>query len=787
MFLNYLKSTLRNIQRYPMYSCINLAGLVLGISTSLLIFIWVFNELSYDRFHEHSSNIVRVIEKRHFPESIQYSSRTPGLLASFLKDGYQEIKDVTRHAWTGERIIKREGVKHYEKWIVCVDPSFLNIFSFPFIHGDKKSALTDLYSIVITEKIAEKYFGAEDPIGKTLTMDNRFDLTVTGVIADIPSNSHFRFNMVVPFEIVEKLGWNAKTWKFSLTSTYLHLDEKTDVSRFEEKISGFIKNHDADTNIELSLQPLHKIHLYSNFYNPNSPGKIQYVWIFAVIGILILLMACINYMNLATARSEVRIKEVGIRKVLGANRRNLLFQFQLEAIFLVFIAVLISPVVLSMFIPQFNKITGEIFSFNDFFNWKILLMVLGVSLFTGFVSGSYPSIFLASFHPTKVFKAGDEKGTRSAFLRKSLVFIQITISLMLIIVSIVFIKQIDFMKNKELGFNKEHVISIPLGIGNRDNAKIYNVFRNKTIQYPNVQNVTGAWTHPFQFGTPADSILFKGNRIDENVPVTVTSVDYDYIETFKIQMLEGRSYNRERGNERGNWIINEQFAELMGVKSPLDQPLKIGNSRGQIIGLMKDFHIEPVTDALIGPMLLFYHPNVNNIFVRIDPADISSTLKFLEQGWNKINPAAPFNFRFLDEEFNELFQDIDNIAKAVEYFTIFSIFIACLGLFGLSSFSTERRRKEIGIRKILGSSEMNIIYLLCGDYIKLVGISIVFSCPAAYLIIRSWLINFPYRINVHWTIMFFSCLMILGIIVLTVGLHAFRAARANPVDCLRYE
>jgi putative ABC transport system permease protein len=788
MFKNYLMIAIRNLRRQIVYSFINISGLALGITAFILISVWVVHELSFDRFHKNASSIYRVIEKRNIPDDVRYGFYTPGLLSPTLKENFPEIKETTRHAWTGERVISYKEKKYYEDLIITVDPAFFSMFTFPFLKGDKNTALNNLNSIVITEKTADKYFGNKDPVGKILTLDNRFDFTVTGVIKNIPSNSHLQFDMAVPFEIVEKLGWKTKTWDFSMASTYIRLKENTDFRDFEKKITGIIKTYDKDTNIELFLQPLTKIHLFSNFANPEGRGRIQYVYVFSLVAVLILAMACINFMNLTTARAEYRSKEIGVRKVIGAGRRHLISQFLVEAVFLAFIALVFIPVLLELFLPGFNKITGETFTLSGFGNGRIILFVTVITLFTGLLSGSYPALFLSSFQPVKTLRGTMKSGFKGSLLRKILVFIQISISLILIIISGIIYNQVDFLKNKDLGFDKKNVISIPLGIANVNNRQIYQRLKNELKRDPSVEMVTASFNHPTWFASPTDNVVFKGKRLDESTPVNITSVDYDFIETLKIKMLKGRSFSKDFADERGNLIVNEMFEKLMGVDSALNQTLSIGETyEGTIIGVMKDFHIESVADALIGPLILFQNPVVNYIFVRIRPGSISTSLVSLEKAWEKVAPDLPFKYDFLDKELDKSYVDLETLGSILKYFTILAVFIACLGLFGLTSFSTERRTKEIGIRKILGSSRGALLYLLCRDLVKLVLLANICVWPISWWIMSNWLLNFPYRVSLRWSTFILSGLLVLTISLIAVSYQTVKVSLADPVDSIRYE
>ncbi len=788
MFKNYLTIAFRNLNRQKIYSLINISGLALGMTAFLIIAVWVWHEFSYDRFHEHAGRIYRVAEKRHFPDQVRLSNRTPGPLSTVLKENFPEIKSVARVAWTGERVCRYQDKVHYENHILTVDPGFLRIFTFPIVVGDRAKALDDPFSVVVTESAAAKYFGNEDPLGKVLNLDNRFDLTVTAVVEDVPENSHLQFGMLVPFEMVERLGWDIRNWGFSMALTYLHLGEEVDVQAFEEKIAGTVKEYDEDTNIELFLQPLTRIYLFTNVVNPDAKGRIQYLLIFAMVGILTLFMACVNFMNLTTARSEYRAREIGLRKVVGATRKHLVRQFLAEAVFLAFVALLITAPLIQFFLPLFNKITGESFSMSNFANIWIFLFVIGITLLVGLFSGSYPALVLSSFRPVKALQGGLSSRYKGSVLRKILVLVQVSISLILIIVSSVIFQQIGFLKNKDLGFDQEHVVSLPLGISNLENSQIFRNFKDIVEQNSRIVSVAASFTHPTDFATQVKNVVYKGKKIGEDIPLNLTSVEYGFIETLKIKMLKGRSFSREFGTEKNNLLVNQSFEKLLGVESALDEVVSIGPTyQGRIIGVMQDFHLEAVSNAVIGPLIVFLNPGVNHIFVRIHPENIPATLGFLETAWKEVAPNLPFAYNFLDEEFNRLYTDIENLGTGLRYFTLFAGCIACLGLLGLTSFSTEKRTKEIGIRKILGSSVPGIVTLLCRDYVRVVLLANLCAWPISWWLMFRWLQNFPYRVSLSWTNFVLSGFLILLITFVTVSFQTIKAALADPVDSLRYE
>ena len=788
MFKNYVTIAFRSLKRHKIYSSVTISGLALGMAAFLLISVWVLHELSFDRFHENAESIFRVSEKRHFPDQIRHTFGTPGPLSEQLKENFPEIRKSVRVARTGERVLNYENKIFYEESILTVDPEFFAMFSFPFIEGDRGTALNNPNAMVIAEQIARKYFGRENPIGKILTMDNKIDFTVTGLIKDVPSNSHLQFDMVVPFDVVENLGWVTDAWDFSMALTYIQLEESVDYRKFERKIAGLVKNHDEDTNIELFLKPLTKIYLYSSYDNPDGKGRIQYVYVFSLLGVLILIVACLNFMNLATARSEDRSREIGMRKVIGASKAYIIRQFLVEAIFIAFVSLLLAPLLIQLALPGFNRITNEIFALSDFFSFAMIWVVFGVTLFTGIVSGSYPALYLSSFEPVKVLKKSTTSGRKGSYLRKGLVLVQMSISLILLIASVVIYSQIDYLKNKDLGLSKEHVVTIPLGIANEENSQIYKRFKNEIKQTSEIENVTAAFTHPTYFGTQAKDVVFEGRKLDEEMPINVTSVDFDFIETLKIEVLQGRSFSEEYGAEKGNLIINERLETILGDESALNKTLDIGGKyKGNIIGVVKDFHLESASNAYIGPLILFLNPRINYIFIRVRPHDIASTLERMEQTWLKVVPHLPFTYNFLDEEFDQLFTDVENLGVILKYFTIIAGFIACLGLFALSSFSAGKRTKEIGIRKVLGSSLWNILFLLNKDFLKLILLANVIAWPVSWILMNSWLGNFPYRVSLSWSTFVLSGLLTLFVTLVTVSFQTLKASFANPSHSLRYE
>ena len=786
MIRNYVTVAWRNLLRSKTTALITISGLSLGITGFLLVSVWAFEEFSFDRFHENASSIFRIEERRRLPDRIEPGFRTPGLLSAALKESFPEIRRATRVAWTGERVLRRGDAIHYEQGILCVDPSFLSIFSFPLREGTVETALDKPHSIVVTESFARKYFGDDSPVGQVLDLDGKPDFSVTGVLEDVPDSSHLQFDALVPFDVVKELGWMVDSWDFSMALTYVELEEGTDPRQFEDKISGFVKTRNAESTIGLVLNPLTRIRLYSTTEDASGPGRIRYVLVFLLLGFLILLIACVNFMNLSTARSERRVREIGLRKVVGAARGHIVRQFLLEAVFIACLSLLLAPPLLKAVLPFFNEVAGASLTWKDFLGGRALLFALGAVLASGLLSGIYPALYLSSFEPSKVMKGRSGSRGAAAFLRKALVLVQICASVVLLVAASVIYLQVDFLKRKDLGFDKERLLSIPLGIANTENAAIYRKLKDALTGNPRVLGVSAAFTHPTQFGTPAIAGVFYGSRrLDEETALSITSVEAGFIETLGIRLVEGRAFAPK---EAKSLVINEAFQRLLGVDSAIGRTLRLGPEyTGTIIGVVADFHMASPSASPIFPLVMFKNPGVNHIFVRLGPGDIGAIVEEIGRAWRAAAPHLPFKYSFLDEDFDSLNQDLDNLAATIRIFALLAAFIAGLGLFALASFAAERRRKEIGIRKVLGSSAGEVWLMLSGDFVRLVLGACLIAWPIAWLLMKSWLEDFPYRIDVGWEIFALSGLLASTTTLLIVSAQTLKASRANPVDAIRNE
>ena len=785
MFTNYLKIAIRNLAKYKGYSFINISGLTIGITCCLLIVLWVHDELSYDRFHDHASTLHRVVENQNYADGVFPVAVTPTPLAPTLKQDFPEIINATRLYFTG-RLISYQGASFYETDIAVVDPAFLKMFTFPVVKGDANTLLDDPFSVVVSEDIARKYFGEDNPIGKILRFNDEHDLTVTGVVKNAPHNSHLRFTMLVPFTFYESLGGNMENWRSNWLYTYVQLQNGVRAEDVDPKIVDVIKQNNERSVTDLYLQPVTRIHLHSDFTaDIGGHGDIQYVYIFSVIALFVLLIACINFMNLSTARSANRAKEVGMRKVFGARRTHLIRQFYGESLVISFIALLMGLLLIVLLLPAFNDLSQKQLSLGIVTHWPILAGLLGITLFTGIFAGSYPALFLSSFRPVKVLKGTVRAGTKSALFRSVLVVTQFALSIFLIIGTGVIYTQLDYIRNKKLGFDKEHLIYIRM---RGDIGQAYDALKSALTQNPNILGVTAASGLPTYIGSSSSGFDWEGKNPDDAILMHYNLVDFDYFETLKIEMAQGRSFSRAFPSDTASAVIvNEEAVRVMGLESPLEAHFEAGEDEVNIVGVVKDFHFKPM-DTKIEPIVIALNPeNTNFMFIRVHPTDLSATLAYLEETWKTVIPDYPFDYNFLDEAYDRIYRAEENLGRLVNYFSLLAIFIACLGLFGLASFTVEQRAREIGIRKVLGASVSGLMVSMCQEFIKLVAVANLLAWPIAYYALRNWLEGFAYRTDIGWGLFALTGVLALIIATVTVSYQAVKAARANPVEVLRYE
>jgi putative ABC transport system permease protein len=801
MFKNYLKIAYRNIKKHTGYSLINVAGLAIGMACCILILLFVFDELSYDKFHENHDRIYRVTRKWFNADGVVnlHLGHVAPPVSPLLKNDFPEIVHAVRIIGAGGLLVGNDSAFYEEPRFFFADEDVFNMFTFDMIAGDPATALKDPFAIVITDEMAERYFGTEDPIGKSLTIktsSQKADMKVTGVIKPLPHNSHFHADLLGSFKTYEAVvgSREMESWSSNNYATYLLMAEGYDIDRLKSQLDPFIDRHMSEGRSErtkLELQRLTDIHLYSHLDSEiEANSDIMYVYVFSIIALFILLIACVNFMNLATARSAGRAKEVGLRKVIGAQRPQLIRQFLSESIITAVISLLIALGIVLLVLPKFNQFISRDLSMNISANILLFIFLFFIAIFVGLISGIYPAVFLSAFKPVRVLKGNLDTGKKGLSFRTVLVVFQFATSIILIVCVSVVSGQLDYMQTRNLGFDEEHVVVIP-----SSPTIIFRLegFKTRLLQNPNILSVSAAKRVPS--GRLLDSsgarVLSGETSQPVNFRIAQLRVDYDYIPTFKMEMAAGRNFSREMGTDPTQaFIINETAARRIGWKSPEEAVGKgfgYGQRNGQIIGVVKDFHFESLHQE-ISPIVMFLSKtDLAQISIRIGPENIPQTMAFLKDIWAELRPDYPFSYYFIDENFDQLYKSEENLQRIFSYFAFLSVLIGCLGLFGLASYSAERRTKEIGIRKVLGASATGITFLLSKEFTKWVLLANLIAWPAAYLIMSRWLQNFAYRSGIGFGTFLLAGGIAWVIAFLTVSYQAVKASIADPITALKYE
>ncbi len=785
MIKSYLKIAIRNLKKHKAYSFINVSSLAIGLACAILIMLWVQDELGYDRFHENSKYLYRVAIQEELSDGTNRYAITPAPLGPVLKETYPEITNTAR-VYKLQSVVRYKDAQFREDCIM-VDPSFLKMFTFPLVKGDVNAALDNPHSVIITQEIAEKYFGNREPMGKTVNINNTFDLIITGILKNVPHNSHLKFNMLVPFILAEKLGSSLDSWHEYQYYTYVQLDKDKTANEVNKKIRDIIVKSDPETNSKPYLQSLTKIHLHSNTkYDIKGQGDIRYIYILTVIALFVLLIACINFMNLSTARSTNRAKEIGVRKVVGAFRTNIMQQFLGESMLLALIALIIALFMIQLFLPFFNNLSGKQLSLKEIENIGIIVKLLGVAIFTGIISGSYPALLLSSFKPVHILKGTRAKGSRGVAFRKILVVVQFSLSIILVIGADIAYRQLDYIQNKNLGFDKDHLLYVPLE--DQANIQDYYSFKNELKQNSKILGVSASDRILTNIDSKTSGNDWEGKNPNETIYIYRLIVDFDFIETSKMELVEGRSFSLEFPTDLTKaFVVNQEVLKLMGVESAVGKKLRFWGIDGTIIGVVKNFHFKPLHN-IIEPIAMLVIPKyLQYAYIRMHPQDISSTIAFIKKSWAKVYPDSMFEYKFLDDDFDTMYRTEQRMSKILNCFSIFAILVACLGLFGLATFAAEKRSKEVGIRKVLGASALNIAIMLFKDFTKWVMLANLIAWPIAYLALNRWLQNFAYRTSINiWPFLVAAILAFLATF-LTVSYQSIKSATANPVDSLRYE
>lgn len=808
MFKNYFKIAVRNLWRHKSFSGINIFGLALGIATCLLIMLYVQNELSYDRFNKRADQIVRVVFKGKMNGGeIKEATVMPPVAQTFKKD-FPEVLDATRLRSYGTPRITFGDKTFREDPIAFVDSNFLNIFTLPLIKGDANTSLVQPNTVVISKAVAKKYFGSQNPIGKVILFkdNNNAALTVTGMFNEIPVNSHFEhFGLLASMASLPEA--KEDTWMASSFFTYLILPKAYDYRKLEAKLQQEVDKYigpqlqkamgvsitqfrQSGNDLKFELQPLTSIHLHSDLTADMQPsGDIQYVYIFSVVAVFMLLIACINFMNLSTAGASKRAKEVGIRKVMGSIKSQLVRQFMVESLLLTAVAMIFAILLMQAALPYFNELTHLNLTLQFTSNPYIIPALILFGLITGILAGSYSAFFLSSFNPITVLKGKFTSGKKNIGLRSALVVFQFFISISLIIGTVIVYQQLSYIQHKKLGYDKDQVIVVQdsYWLGNNSEA-----FKQQLLQDPRVMYASTSGYLPAGPSYKNNFLVYADDRSTQLVNTLRYMVDYQYIPALGMQMVAGRNFSKEYGADSTAIIINEAAARVLGWRGDaLKHTLSRTNNDGKtttyhIIGIVKDFHFKSLHE-LITPLVMTLGDDNANIIVKAKTKDLAGLLNTMKRKWNEFTTESPFTYSFLDDRFNKTYQAEQNIGLILGIFAGLTIFVACLGLFALATFSAEQRTKEIGIRKVLGAGVSGIVTLLSRDFLKLVVIAFVIAAPIVWLVMNKWLQDFAYRIQISWWMFLIAAIAVLLIALFTVGFRAIKAAIANPVKSLRME
>jgi putative ABC transport system permease protein len=807
MFRNYFKIAIRIVKRHKGFSLINILGLAIGMASCLLIFLYVQDELSYDRYNKKSDRICRIGTHLKMQSREMSVASVCAPMAGAMRDEFPEVEYAVRFREGSSSYLFKVGDKGFrEEEVVFSEPSFFNIFSLPLLKGDPDTALESPHTLILSKKTAKKFFGSTDVVGKVLSVDSKQIYKVTGVFKDIPHNSHFHFDIIASLSTLDES--RNPSWFNMNFPTYVLLRKNADykalqaklpiliqkymVPQVEAEMGKSLEEYLSEMNVEQKffLQPLLDIHLHSAFlYDFESGSDIKYIYIFTAIALFILIIASVNFMNLSTARSSVRAKEVGVRKVLGSIRKDLIKQFLTESMLLSLISLAFALVIVWMALPFFNNLSGKEMTLTDLNNWFMVKTLIGISLFIGFLAGSYPAFFISASRPTNVLK-NQKIGFKTRSFRSALVVFQFAASIVLIIGTLIIFNQLHYIQNAKLGFDKEHVLILNKADLLGDQAE---VLKNEMLGYPQFVNATVTGFLPVPSGRRYISLLPEGETDSKKgLPISMWPVDYDYIDTLGMKIVEGRNFSRELSTDSTAAIVNQKAVKHFGFDSPLGKELICQTSSQKdrkiykIIGIVEDFHYDSFRNN-IDPLVLHLGKSNSLISFRIQTEDISGTIDLLNREWKKFLPDEPFEYSFMDEKFESVYRTEMRVGQIFGIFAGLAISIGCLGLFGLASFTAERRTKEIGIRKVLGASVPAVIHLLIKEFVILIGIAILVAWPIAYILMNKWLNEFAYRIHIGWEIFVLSGFIALFLAIGTVGYQAMKAAVANPADAIRYE
>jgi predicted permease len=787
MLKNYLKIALRSILRHKAYSIINISGLAIGMASSILILLWVQNELSYDRWHRHADQIYRItLASGDFKGAVAPAGMTQG-----YQSAIPAIKNTVRLAGPRNLLFSVGDRRFEENRAFYADSTFLDVFSFRLVKGDARIALQRPDGILITEDMAKKYFGKENPIGRTLRKNNNSDVVVTGVLANIPANSHLQFDFILPLSSVEqRRDMTANLWTNFIFYDYVQLDDHfkatpAAIAGLEHQMNEIFKQHNQDIRIDVTLQPLTRIHLQSNLQiDLEGHGDIQYVNIFFIVAIFILVVACINFMNLATARSARRAKEVGLRKVVGAVRRQLIVQFLGESLLISFFSLLVAMLVVWLVLPSFNALAGKTLTVN-LWDGRLLATLLGISIATGIIAGSYPALFLSGFQPVKVLKGNLRGLSGNRMFRNTLVVVQFVVSIVLLIGTVVIYNQLRYIKSRNLGYEKENLLYMAMkgNMWNKSQA-LYNALAqdSATSQFAFTSDL------PTNLISGFVEVLWPGKDPKTQIVFNSMDVSENFFDVFHMKMLNGRAFSKEFKSDTTNYILNETAARTMGMTpaNAVGQQISFRDAKGTVVGVVADFNYKPI-QRTIEPLVLRLNRWGGILVVRTRPRATEAAIRSLGKISQELEPAYPFAYSFLDQDLANQYKGEQQMGNIFNLFALLAAFISCLGLYGLSAYMAEQRTREIGVRKVLGASLFNIVRLLSVDFTRMIAIAILIAIPLAWWAVNRWLESFAYHIQVSWLIFAMAPLAALIIAWLTVSYESLKAAATNPVKSLKMD
>ncbi len=803
MLKNYIRIALRNLGKHKGYSFLNIAGLAAGMACALFILLWIQDELSFDRFHANAGTLFRLDQESAAGQGKFRHSSMPYSLGPILKAEIPEIEDAVRFADQDSFFIRYGEKAFYENKVMAVDPQMLQVFTFPLLKGDPATALGRPGSLVITEAMAEKYFGDAEPMGKTVTLNDAHDFTVTGVLKNIPQNSTLSFDMLIPFDFIKAIGRYNDSLVNNNIPTYVRLHPGSDLAlvggkitrlvgektltsiRADREMSSFFDSHPEIRGQFESrtflLMPLVDINLYG------TRMAIKNVYTYGALAVFVLLIACINFMNLATARSANRAKEIGLRKVVGARRKSLIGQFYGESILTAFLAGAFALLLVALLLPAFNALSGKSMPLSVLLGGKFILGMLAVTLLTGIVAGSYPALYLSAFQPVTVLNGRLRGGAKSALFRKTLVVLQFGLSVFLLIGMGVVSRQVDFMRNKKLGYDKDQLIYLPM---RGQTASSYDVFKERLLRNPRILGVTAARHPPTSINASGDVADWDGRNQDLRFRISFASVDFDFPETMKIEMAAGRPFSRAYAMDVGRaFMVNEDVPKLMGLDaaSAVGRRFVFRGYEGTIVGVMRNFHFKSVREA-IDPLAVVIDPSdFRYAVVRLTAGKIPASLEDVQAVWRQTFPQYPVEYRFFDEDFDQMYRKDERMGTILKVFSSMAILIACLGLFGLASYTAEQRTKEIGVRKIMGATSSGIVLLLSMEFAKWILAANLIAWPVAYILMRNWLRGFAYSSGIAWWLFAAAGAGTLAIALLTVSFQALRVTQTHPARALKYQ